>query len=516
MNDNREGKYSTGMASSKAGFFSSLYWKISITFLAILLVLSVVYLYIAAFTAEMYFQEASQKLNAEIAPHIASENQCFINGKANEKALQSIFHNVMVINPNIEVYLLDTKGNILTYYAPNKTINLKRVPLEPVREFIKNRGQSFTLGIDPKNEHAEKVFSASEVFENGRLMGYIYVILGGEEYENASQLVLGSYIMRLGLRSMSITLIAAALISFIALGFITKNIRRVTSVIREFKNGDLSARIKLKGKSELNEFAVSFNEMADTIVRNMEEMKTMDNLRRELVANVSHDLRTPLATIQGYLETILIKTDSLSEDEKQRYIHTIHSSAERLKKLVEELFELSKLEARETKPKPEPFSIAELAQDVHQKNFILAQAKKIELTAKFPFNLPMVYADIGMIERVLQNLLENAIKFTPEGGNILLKIQPIDETVQVIVKDSGYGISKEDLPHIFDRYNKSEKKESASGGLGLGLAIVKKILEVHNISLSVESKVGEGTTFTFNLPVYKISRPTEKQVQVKV
>ena len=206
---------------------------------------------------------------------------------------------VMVINPNIEVYLLDTKGNILTYYAPNKTINLKKVPLEPVREFIKKRGQSFTLGVDPKNEHAEKVFSASEVFENDRLMGYIYVILGGEEYENASQLVLGSYIMRLGLRSMSITLIAAALISFIALGFITKNIRRVTGVIREFKNGDLSARIKLKGKSELNEFAVSFNEMADTIVRNMEEMKTMDNLRRELVANVSHDLRTPLATIQG-------------------------------------------------------------------------------------------------------------------------------------------------------------------------------------------------------------------------
>ena len=521
MIDNKEGKFSQGMTSPKTGFFSSLYWKIGVTFLVILLILSVVYLYIAAFTAEMYFQEANQKLNADIAPHIASENQCFINGKANEKALQGVFHNVMIINPDIEVYLLDTGGNILTYYAPNKTVKLKKVSLEPISEFIKDGGQSFILGADPKNPHGEKAFSASEVFENGRLMGYIYVILSGEEYENASQLVIGSYIMRLGLRSMTITLIAAALISFIALGFITKNIRRVTSVIREFKNGNLSARIKLKGKSELNEFAVSFNEMADTIVRNIDEMKTMDNLRRELVANVSHDLRTPLATIQGYLETILIKSGSLSEEEKQKYIHTIHSSAERLKKLVDELFELSKLEARETKPKPEPFSIAELAQDIHQKNIILAEAKSIELTAKFPFNLPMVYADIGMMERVLQNLLENAIKFTPEGGKILLKIQPINEVIQVTIKDSGYGISKEDLPHIFDRYNKGnhikeKDNQYASGGLGLGLAIVKKILEVHNISLSVESNVGEGTTFSFNLPVYKISRPFEKQRQVKV
>jgi len=276
-----------GMQTTKTSFFNSLYWKISAIFLITLLVLSVVYLYISVYTAEMYFQETSQKLNAEIAPHIAGENQSFVNGKVNEAALKEVFHNVMIINPSIEVYLLNTEGKILTYFAPNKTIELDFVPLDPIKEFIAVNGEAFVMGVDPKNEHTMKGFSASEVYEDSTFMGYIYVILGGEEYENASQLVFGSYMLRLGLRSMSITLIAAAIISLFALALLTRNLRKIIVVIRRFKEGDLNARIKLRGKGELSEFGNSFNEMADTIVRNIEEMKTMDNLRRELVANVS-------------------------------------------------------------------------------------------------------------------------------------------------------------------------------------------------------------------------------------
>ena len=485
-------------------FFSSLYWKIGITFLVVLFFLSVVYLYISMFTAEMYFQEANQRLNAEVAPHIASENQAFIDGKANEQILKDVFHDVMVINPSIEVYLLDTEGKILTFYAPDKKIKVDHIPLEHVNEFINTGGEEFVLGVDPKNPDAEKVFSAAPVYDKGNLMGYIYVILASEEYESNMQFLFGSYILRLGLRSMGITLAAAVIITLIALWFIMVNIKRILSVVRDFKNGNLSARIKKKRKDELGEFADSFNEMADTIVQNMEDLKTMDNLRRELVANVSHDLRTPLATIQGYLETILIKADSLSEEEKKKYLQTIFKSTERLRKLVEELFELSKLEAREKKPKPESFSIAELVQDVQQKNLILAETKKINLQTNFPFDLPIAYADIGMMERVIQNLLENAIKFTPEGGKIELKLKEKDDNIIVSIQDSGEGINPSELPHIFDRYNRGKRIGlKGNEGLGLGLAIVKKILEVHNIEIKVESEEGKGTTFFFKVPVYK-------------
>lgn len=488
----------------KNRFYNSLYWKVGLTFLVILILLSTVYLYISVFTAEMYFQEANQRLNAEIAPHIAAENQCFIDGKANEDILKSVFHDVMVINPSIEVYLLDTDGKILTYFAPHKTLELNHIHLEPVKEFIKTGGEEFVMGADPKNPQAEKVFSAAPVFEDGKLMGYIYVILASEEYESTMQFLFGSYILRLGLRSMSITLAAAVIITLIALGFIMGNIKRILKVVRDFKNGNLSARIKKKRKDELGEFADSFNEMADTIVQNMEDLKTMDNLRRELVANVSHDLRTPLATMQGYLETILIKADSLSEEEKKKYLQTIFKSTERLRKLVDELFELSKLEAREKKPNQEAFSIAELVQDVHQKNLILAEAKNISLKTKFLYDLPMAFADIGMMERVLQNLLENAIKFTPENGEIEIRLNKENDKIVVSIIDSGEGIVDAELPHIFDRYNRSSRTGVKNNeGLGLGLAIVKKILEVHNIDIRVDSGEGKGTTFSFNIPVYK-------------
>ena len=485
-------------------FFSSLYWKIGITFLAILILISAVYLYISMFTAEMYFCEVNQRLNAEIAPHIASENQAFIDGKANEQILKNVFHDVMIINPSIEVYLLDTNGKILTFYAPDKTIKLNHIPLGNVKKFIAAGGKEFIMGVDPKNPDAEKVFSAAPVYEKGKLMGYIYVILASEEYESTMHFLFGSYILRLGLRSMGITLAAAVLITLIALGFIVGNIKKIANVVRDFKNGNISARIKKKRKDELGEFADTFNEMADTIVQNIEDLKTMDNLRRELVANVSHDLRTPLATMQGYLETILIKANSLSEDEKTKYLQTIFKSTERLRKLVDELFELSKLEAREKKPKPEPFSIAELLQDVHQKNLILAEAKKIELKTSFSYDLPLAYADIGMMERVLQNLIDNAIKFTPEGGTIDIQLKKENDDIIISIRDSGEGIVNSELAHIFDRYNRSKRTES-NDGLGLGLAIVKKILEVHNIEINVESKKNIGTTFSFRVPVYKKS-----------
>jgi signal transduction histidine kinase len=497
----------------KYGFFSSLYWKIAAVFLFALIIISVVYLYIAAFTAEMYFQEASQRLNEEVAQHIAAEHKFFVNGEANQEALKQIFHNIMVINPSIEVYLLNADGKILSYYAPNKEVKLDHVPLEPIKEFLEAGASSFVMGVDPKNEHVEKTFSAAKVYEGDTLRGYIYVILGGEEYENAASFVVGSYILRLGVRSMTITLIAAAIFSLIALGFITKNLKNILTVVRRFKDGDLNARIKLKSKGEMREFADSFNEMADTIVKNLEEIKTMDNLRRELVANVSHDLRTPLATIQGYIETILIKADSLTEEERKKYLHTIFNSTERLKNLVAELFELSKLEAKETKPRPEPFSLAELVQDIQQKNLLLAEENNIKLEVKFPYDLPMVYADIGMMEKVIQNLLDNALKFTSENGKIIIKLSPQPDEILVEIQDTGHGISSDELPHIFDRYQRNQRSgHNENKGLGLGLAIVKRILEVHIIEINVESAEGKGTVFSFSIPVFKGSSKIEREV----
>jgi len=484
-------------------FFNSLFWKISAVFLLILLIISAVYIYISVITAEMYFQETRQKLDINVASHIASDNNFFKADTLNINALKEVFHNVMVINPSIEVYLLDTNGTILAYYAPNQIIKIKRVPLYKINEFIRSKNEKFLLGTDPKNPEIQKPFSAAKVLEHGKFRGYIYVILGGQEYENASQLLLGSYILRLGVRSMIIALVAAAIIGFIAIGFIIRNINKIVEVIRDFQKGNLNARIKLKSKGELQVFANSFNEMADTIVSNIDEIKKMDRLRRDLIANVSHDLRTPLSIIQGYVETVLLKNKYLSIEEREKYLETILSSTDRLLYLVEELFELSKLEAKETNPNMEAFSIAELLQDIHQKNLLIAKERDIELIIDIEDNIPFVMADIGMIEKVFQNLLDNSFRFTQPGGCVKISLRQMTGKVIAEVSDTGLGIEKEDIPFVFERYYQAKRITSEnSKGTGLGLTIVKKILDIHGIEIIVRSEVAKGTSFSLIFPAF--------------
>jgi signal transduction histidine kinase len=300
---------------------------------------------------------------------------------------------------------------------------------------------------------------------------------------------------------MILTLVAAAVIGLVVFRLITRSLRTTIKTVKQFRDGDLAARIPASASREVRELAASFNEMADTIVGHLEEVKAMDALRRDLIANVSHDLRTPLVSIHGYVETILMKSETLTDEELHRYLTTVLQSTEKLKKLVEELFELSKLEAIQTQPKLEAFSLAELVQDVTQKYQMLAGKQGIRIETSFPRDLPFVTADIALIERVFQNLLDNAIKYTSDRGIITIRLKALKETINVSVADTGCGITSEDLPHIFERYHKGSQHFSHNDtGAGLGLAIVKKILEVHGITIDVASRVSEGTSFSFDLP----------------
>ena len=246
----------------------------------------------------------------------------------------------------------------------------------------------------------------------------------------------------------------------------------------------------------------SFNSMADTIVDNIDTIKSVDRLRRELIANVSHDLRTPLAVIQGYIETLQIKHDNLTDEEKLQYLDILQSSSEKLSHLINQLFEYSKLEAKQVEPVKEPFLISDLAMDVYNKYQLLAEKKGITINLEVGDNLPLVFADISLVERAIQNLMDNALKFTPEKGTINLEMKASADNVEILVKDSGPGIPENEQSYIFERYTKASTSGATSGGVGLGLAIVKKIMEIHNSTIKVISKPDQGTTFQFWLPVY--------------
>lgn len=480
-------------------FFRSLYWKLSAVFLLLLTLVGNAYIYLTLFSSEMYFAETSQRLNASLAEHIVNEIQPFVDGKPNIPAMDGIFHNVMVVNPSVEVYLLDEQGKILTFDAPKEKVKLSQVSLTPINEFIETGGKKFILGDNPRDIHTPKVFSAAAVKMDGMVYGYIYVILRGEEYDSAAQRIVDSHILMLGVRGLLLSLIGAGSIGLVALAFVTRKLRRMTKMVTEFKDGNYSRRVAVSSNDELDQLGGAFNEMADRIESNLEELTRADALRRELIANVSHDLRTPLASIQGYVETVLMKNSTLDQDERQQYLRTILGGTERLSKLVQELFELSKLEAKQTRPKVEPFSLPELVNDLTQKFKSLAERQGVILATQSQESLPLVKADIGLIERVLQNLLENAIRYTPSGGKVNVVLQQLNGRVQTRVEDTGVGISAADLPHIFNRFYQVRAK-TASSGAGLGLAIVSKILEAHGEGIEVESTENKGTTFTFELP----------------
>jgi signal transduction histidine kinase len=373
--------------------------------------------------------------------------------------------------------------------------------MEPIHAFVSKGPHELLLGDDPRNPHGQKAFSAAPIIEGERILGFYYIILGGQEFDSAVQMLEGSYIVRLGLRTMILTVLAASAIGLVAFAFVTRHLRRAMTAVRRFQEGDLTVRIAPSTTPEINALAVAFNDMADAIVRQIEEIRTLDALRRDLVANVSHDLRTPLVSIHGYVETILMKEHSITVDQQRSYLQAVLHSTERLKNLVEELLELSRLEARQTTPRLEPFSVGELVQDVVQQQRMQAENRGVSIRLSLPLHLPFVIGDIGLIERVLQNLVDNAIKYTTSPGTITISLSPTAAGVEVEIADTGEGIPQDELSHIFDRFRRGNTgTRGRISGAGLGLAIVKRILDLHHVRISVSSSPGRGTSFSFTLP----------------
>lgn len=482
--------------------FSRFYWQLSLTFLGLLLLAGFAYVMLTTNAMGQYVQERQQRLNAHVAEHMLLEVQPFIDGKVNEAAVGQIMHSMMAVNPGIEVYLLDPSGQILSYVALHKKVILEEVRLSPITQFIEQEGNIFIKGDDPRNPGQEKIFTAAAVKEEGNLSGYVYIVLAGEEYQSATEALWGSHIIRLTGRTFLFTLFAAMLIALLAIWLITRNLREIIQIVLRFKNGDLEERIPERNRGELTQLAKAFNSMADTIVADMDKLRTIERLRRELIGNVSHDLRTPLSVIQGYIETLLIKAEDTLPDEQKRYLEISLSSIRKLEKLVNDLFEFSKLEATQLAPERSVFYLGELVPDMLPAYQILAQEKELDIQIDIPENLPPVFADVAMIERVLQNLLENAIKFTPPGGTIHLIGVPTQSSVEIKISDTGMGIAEDELPFIFDRYHRGQSPNGQRNGTGLGLAIVKKLLQLHQSTISVKSKLNQGTTFSFALAQY--------------
>jgi len=481
--------------------FNSFYAKLSALFLLLIVGLGVILAVLGVRSARRYADEVEQKLNRTLAEEMVPRFRPLLQDSIDYEAIEATIQDMTGINRRIEIYLLDDNGRLKASFAvPDGAIEQESIDMRPIDRFMQGEELPI-LGDDPRNGGERKPFSVAPVELDGKHC-YLYVILGSEQYASTARMIGDSYIIQTALRGLGMVVLVAAGLGLLLFRRLTRRLKHMQDVVASFESGNFAERMEVESNDEVGQLAQCFNQMADTIVENMEELRQADRMRRELVANVSHDLRSPLASIQGYLETVHIKDGSLPSDERQRYVETALKNARRLNHLVSNLFELSKLESNQVEPTLEPFPVAELVQDITMQYRPTAEEKDIHLQAAIPERQIRAKADIGLVERVLSNLIDNAIHYTPSGGEVCVRLtDPGDDALQIRVEDSGPGIPEDDLPHIFERFYRVDKsRDRSKGGAGLGLAIAHKIVELHGSSLQVESTVGEGTVFHFTLP----------------
>jgi signal transduction histidine kinase len=488
--------------------FNSLYLKLVLVLFFLFVLIGGVFLTVAMYTAPMYQQEVNQQLNHDLARYIVNEHVLIEDGEVQQDNLAELFHNVMIINPSLELYLLDPQGQVVAHsMAPDK-VKRKQVSLGPINTFLNTDTQGLIVGDDPGDETGLNSFTVAPIDYKSKRQGYIYAILGGEKISNITDVLQRSLIMKWSTSAILSALAFAFIAGLLLFFFLMRKLRVLSFAMQEFKDSNLSQDEAISSSAgkpldEIESMTSTFQEMALRIDSQMKHLQEVELQRRELVANVSHDLRTPLASLSGFLQTLQLKSSDLSETEKQNYLKIACDNAQRLTILVEELFELAKLDANEIQPQQEQFSLAELAFDISHQFYLRAREKNIDFEVVADKTVPEVSADVGMIERVLENLIDNSFKHTPEQGRIRLHLSALHGNVEISVSDTGCGIAEDELPHVLKRFYRKIDKQDNSGaqsGLGLGLAIASRIVEMHGSQLIVRSEVNQGTVFSFALP----------------
>ncbi len=482
----------------------TLYGKLALVLVLLMMTLGIGYGLFTLSASQLFLQEVNQRFHRDLARQLLVQRNLIGGERLHEEEIKQIFSYYMHINPAIEIYLLDTEGKILAFEAPQMKIKRDRVALAPILRFLNGDMAYPILGDDPRSETRQKIFSAAAYPFQGPPSQYLYVVLSGEDYDTLKTLLQGSYFLQISTLAVGASVIFGLLLGLFLFNQLTRRLFRLSQHIEQFRQSGFKRHDPYQSSQhnvlhdEIDTLGESYNAMAERIIEQMQALETKDSLRRNLIANVSHDLRTPLASLQGYLETLQLKTGEFNAEQSKHYLGIAHQQSQRLTKLVGELFELSKLDANETQPEFEAVALGELVMDVVQKYKLQAEKNSIRLELRIPKGLPFVCADIAMLDRVLENLLGNALAHTPTEGNVTIELQGYGSGVQLSLCNSGKGIRPEDLPHVFERFYQAPEKRHGRGA-GLGLAIVRRILELHGSNIEVESMPGRLTCFCFLL-----------------
>lgn len=484
------------------------YQRLALSLVAVFIILVALFFWSTSYFQTLTRSEAEQKLHIGLASHLVKDNLALSSGIYDHQALKKLFSSLMILGPNFEFYYLDEQGNVLNYSSDLGDLQRKSVSLEPIYQLLVDEASLPIFGDDPRQEGVTKIFSVAPLYVDKQLQGYIYIIIGGEIYDS----ILSSLQKSQSMREFAIFAVACIIFLLIILlvlfKFFTRPLRQLSDDMDKVRAADFQlnrAPLNLEdwnkdSQNEVQRLGCAFKDMLGHINTQFDQLQNTDNQRQVLLADLSHDLRTPLANLQGYIETLAINGERLSATDRKRFIDITLKNAKNLKKLIDQIFELAYLDSGQVNVDNELFPLGELLHDVAAKFALKAQQKSIELTMtprQFDYH---AFADIGKLERILTNLLDNAIRHTPENGNIQIGVSKVDDVIRIEVHDSGIGISSDELAFIFDpRYQAKNSEKDNLVHAGLGLAISQRLTLVLGTKLTVESELGKGSCFSFDL-----------------
>ena len=480
---------------------TSLSARMALIFLVLIVGLGGSLIWLAQTTAQQGELAALQGINRSTAMYIAEQAPVIDEQGVNEDRLSKLAARAMIINPALEIYVLNPEGAVLAHRLPTESVVLSEVDTASIARFLVEDGLPI-MGDDPRRPDELTAFSVAPVLIDGVLHGYVYVVVGGEVYHQMKAAAENTYYQNLFTSLAMIAVLSTVLVGGWLTLTVTRPLRQLRQAMTEYQVGDRSlSPVSGDSHNEVTQLQHCFATLQDTIATQLESIEQLDRTRRELIANVSHDLRTPLAALQGALELAVLKSDALSPGDQHQLLQSAHKQSVRLGRLVNDLFELASLETDGQALETESFSICELLQDCRQDLMQLAERRGVTLALTMPpEGDAWVRADIRLMQRVLDNLVANAIRHTPRGGRVMLSVEVLEHGSRIAVADTGVGIDSHELPHIFDRFYQSKETEHSSQiGTGLGLAIVKRILAIHETDIQVVSRVNQGTRFEFEL-----------------
>ena len=484
----KEGKPEDAGARRKKIGWSSLSYtaRVTLAFALIAAMTALVAIGVLSFVWEQHFQTYTRD-NMESVATITAEQIADRYEESGRFDGETVLpaRTMLAMTPGIGIRVVN---NTVPYDADSTT----SVPFDSTRIASKSsQGGLGNTSLAPKNPSPDQMATAT-IEVDGQAVGSVSVwVLGSdtllrsadEEFRNNSYQAMAIATV--------VAIVLASCCGFLFARGLVNPINRITKTAKEIKEGNLSARTELRGDDEIAELGKTFDEMAESVEKDRE-------LERRLTTDVAHELRTPLMAIQSTVEAMV---DGVFEADQER-LETVNSEVQRLGRLVSALLSLSRLENRSTPMKEEVVDVGELISSIVATHEAFVADSGLTLTYEMEKNV-LVKGDADMIRQATANLISNAVRYTPEGGHITVKVSRGDIMAAISVRDTGVGLTPEECKMVFSRFWRADAgRARASGGLGIGLAVVKEIVDRHRGWVQVEGKKDKGACFTIHIPLF--------------